>query len=412
VFKTYDDAHARVSWARIYALYAISNARRPTATDDRPTDRPRSLPRANYWDCSTRADARARAMGRRMKLLGIEGGGTTWIARAIEIDVEGGASVSSASSARAEEHFNKRDGGREQRFETTTPEETLRTIREWIEINAWDADAIGVATFGPLELNPDKDKYGYITTTPKAGWQDVDVLGGLFGKKDATEEEERAWRGRARLQTIDQVPLAFETDVNAPAMLEHRALKHELKHVHLVGGESCCYVTVGTGVGVGVVCNGLPVHGMLHPEAGHMFVKMRAGETFAGTCPFHGNCVEGMVGSGALAKRRGVSAAELASLPDDDDIWEHAAHYLAGMCVNLILTLAPERIVLGGGVMQRECLFSKIRANVRDILQGYLAVDQIMDDAYLRHFIVPPAWGYQTGLTSALYLAERALQRE
>ena len=108
----------------------------------------------------------------------------------------------------------------------------------------------------------------------------------------------------------------------------------------------------------------------------------------------------------------GVSAAELASLPDDDDIWEHAAHYLAGMCVNLILTLAPERIVLGGGVMQRECLFSKIRANVRDILQGYLAVDQIMDDAYLRHFIVPPAWGYQTGLTSALYLAERALQRE
>ena len=143
-----------------------------------------------------------------------------------------------------------------------------------------------------------------------------------------------------------------------------------------------------------------------------MFVKMRAGETFAGTCPFHGNCVEGMVGSGALAKRRGVSAAELASLPDDDDIWEHAAHYLAGMCVNLILTLAPERIVLGGGVMQRKCLFSKIRANVRDILQGYLAVDQIMDDAYLRHFIVPPAWGYQTGLTSALYLAERALQRE
>lgn len=214
------------------------------------------------------------------------------------------------------------------------------------------------------------------------------------------------------MHTIDQVPLAFETDVNAPAMLEHRALKHELKHVHLVGGESCCYVTVGTGVGVGVVCNGLPVHGMLHPEAGHMFVKMRAGETFAGTCPFHGNCVEGMVGSGALAKRRGVSAAELASLPDDDDIWEHAAHYLAGMCVNLILTLAPERIVLGGGVMQRECLFSKIRANVRDILQGYLAVDQIMDDAYLRHFIVPPAWGYQTGLTSALYLAERALQRE
>jgi fructokinase len=350
-------------------------------------------------------------MGRR-KLLGIEGGGTTWIARAIEIDVEGGVSVSSASSARGEEYFNKKDGGREQRFETTTPEETLRTIREWIESNAWDADAIGVATFGPLELNPDKDNYGYITTTPKAGWQNVDVLGALFGKKNATKEEERAWRGRARLKTIDQVPLAFETDVNAPAMLEHRALKHELKHVHLVGGESCCYVTVGTGVGVGVVCNGLPVHGMLHPEAGHMFVKMRTGETFEGTCPFHGNCVEGMVGSVALAKRRGVSAAELASLPDDDEIWEHAAHYLAGMCVNLILTLAPERIVLGGGVMQRECLFKKIHANVRDILQGYLAVDQIMDDAYLRHFIVPPAWGYQTGLTSALYLAERALQRE
>ena len=397
--------------ARVVRDFARAKTRRDRrSTTDRAGAVVRS-PRSVRGNRST-PPTRERARWAGGSLLGIEGGGTTWIARAIEIDVEGGVSVSSASSARGEEYFNKKDGGREQRFETTTPEETLRTIREWIEINAWDADAIGVATFGPLELNPDKDKYGYITTTPKAGWQDVDVLGALFGKKDATEEEERAWRGRARLQTIDQVPLAFETDVNAPAMLEHRALKHELKHVHLVGGESCCYVTVGTGVGVGVVCNGLPVHGMLHPEAGHMFVKMRAGETFAGTCPFHGNCVEGMVGSGALAKRRGVSAAELASLPDDDDIWEHAAHYLAGMCVNLILTLAPERIVLGGGVMQRECLFSKIRANVRDILQGYLAVDQIMDDAYLRHFIVPPAWGYQTGLTSALYLAERALQRE
>ena len=197
MFKTYDDAHARVSWARIYALYAISNARRPTATDDRPADRPRSLPRANDWDCSTRADARARAMGRRMKLLGIEGGGTTWIARAIEIDVEGGASVSSASSARGEEHFNKRDGGREQRFETTTPEETLRTIREWIEINAWDADAIGVATFGPLELNPDKDKYGYITTTPKAGGKTSTSWAVCSGKR--TRRRRRKGRGEDAL---------------------------------------------------------------------------------------------------------------------------------------------------------------------------------------------------------------------
>ncbi|CAL54677.1 ROK [Ostreococcus tauri] len=344
-----------------------------------------------------------------VKLLGIEGGGTTWTARATSIDVDAGDSMSATTVSRV-----TTDVPREcvtEVFNTTTPTETLGAIRAWIEVNARDADAIGVATFGPVELNPAKEKYGYITTTPKPGWEDVDVLGALFGPR-GEEEGGEPWVGKARLKTPNDVPLAFDTDVNAPAALEHRALRRELQNVHRAGGESCCYVTVGTGVGVGVVANGRPVHGMLHPEAGHMHVRMMDDETFPGTCPFHGNCVEGMCGSNALAKRRGVKPADLVTLPDDDEIWDQCAHYLAGLCANLILTLAPERIVLGGGVMQRECLFSKIRAKTRELLNGYLSVEQITDDDHLRHFIVPPAWGYETGINSALFLAENALKRE
>ena len=354
------------------------------------------------------AGGRRSEMGRLVKLLGVEGGGTTWIARAITIDVEGGDTVSSSKSVQSATYAE--DVQRvEAHFQTTTPEATLGEIREWIEAHAWDAEAIGVATFGPVELDVMDDQYGYITTTPKAGWENTDVLGALFGPQD--EAGAKAWRATARLKTVDDVPLAFDTDVNAPALLEHSSLRRELKRLGRHGGESCCYATVGTGVGVGVVAGGDPIHGMLHPEAGHMHVKMLPGETFEGCCPFHGNCVEGMVGSGALAKRRGIKASQLAELPDDDEIWDYAAHYLAGLCVNLILTVSPERIVLGGGVMQRACLFDKIRTKVREILAGYVNTEEITNDTNFRHYIVPPAWGYETGINGALYLAENALKR-
>ena len=354
------------------------------------------------------AGGRGSEMGRLVKLLGVEGGGTTWIARAITIDVEGGDTVSSSKSVQSATYAE--DVQRvEAHFQTTTPEATLGEIREWIEAHAWDAEAIGVATFGPVELDVMDDQYGYITTTPKAGWENTDVLGALFGPQD--EAGAKAWRATARLKTVDDVPLAFDTDVNAPALLEHSSLRRELKRLGRHGGESCCYATVGTGVGVGVVAGGDPIHGMLHPEAGHMHVKMLPGETFEGCCPFHGNCVEGMVGSGALAKRRGIEASQLAELPDDDEIWDYAAHYLAGLCVNLILTVSPERIVLGGGVMQRACLFDKIRTKVREILAGYVNTEEITNDTNFRHYIVPPAWGYETGINGALYLAENALKR-
>lgn len=134
-------------------------------------------------------------------------------------------------------------------------------------------------------------------------------------------------------------------------MLEYRALKYELKYVYFVGGESCCYVIVGMGVGVGVVCNGLLVYGMLYFEVGYMFVKMRVGEMFVGTCSFYGNCVEGMVGSGALVKWWGVLVVEFVLFLDDDDIWEYVVYYFVGMCVNFILIFVFECIVFGGGVM-------------------------------------------------------------
>lgn len=319
-----------------------------------------------------------------MRALGVEGGGTSWRARVVEL-----AETRDARGATPSETVV------EATFETTTPSETLGEIRAWIEAHASDARAIGVATFGPIALAG--DAYGHITTTPKPGWGDADVLGTLFGPRDA--EEARAWRGeRARARTPSGIPLVFDTDVNAPALLEG----------YLSGQPTVCYVTVGTGVGVGIVAEGRPVHGVLHPEAGHVHVKMMEGETFAGCCPFHGTCVEGMVGSNALAKRRGVKPADLASLPDDDEIWEYAAHYLAGLCVNLTLILAPHKIVLGGGVMNRECLYQKIRDKTRTLLSGYLSVDTVSDGG-IDEYIVKPVHGAEAGIAGAIFLAENAL---
>lgn len=284
-------------------------------------------------------------------------------------------------------------------FNTTSPEHTLGEIRTWIEANATDVDAIGVATFGPVDVRIDRKTYGFITTTPKPLWADVDVLGTLFGDGDAT------WVSHARLKTPrTNIPIGFDTDVNAPAIAEYA----RFKRASSTAKTSCCYVTVGTGVGVGIVANGEPIHGILHPEAGHVHVQTMKNDEFCGTCPFHQNCVEGMVSSGALAARRGVSASALKDLSDDDKVWDACAHYLAGLCVTLSLTLSPERIVLGGGVMQRSCLFAKIRALVPKLLAGYMSLDELTKASGLKTYIVPSDSGNAAGLIGALTLAQNA----
>ena len=329
------------------------------------------------------------------RYLGIEGGGTTWVVAVANVPGDERTTTATATTTMDASCVCIRE-----EFATTTPEETLGNIRRWIEEHASDVDAIGVATFGPVDVRVDRKTYGWITTTPKPNWANVDVLGALFGDGDD------AWVSRARLKTPKtNIPIGFDTDVNAPAMAEYARFKHEAATTMT----SCCYVTVGTGVGVGIVANGAPVHGILHPEAGHVHVQSMLNDEFCGTCPFHGNCVEGMVSSGALAARRGVRASELKDLDDDDEVWDACAHYLAGLCVTLTLTLSPERIVLGGGVMQRSCLFDNIRSRIPKLLAGYMSLDELTTKAGLEHYIVPSNSGNNAGLIGALTLAQTAL---
>uniref|UniRef100_A0A7S0P2Y6 fructokinase n=1 Tax=Calcidiscus leptoporus TaxID=127549 RepID=A0A7S0P2Y6_9EUKA len=276
-------------------------------------------------------------------------------------------------------------------FPTTTPEETIKRVTTWLSARHYDA--LGVATFGPVDLNTASPTYGFITTTPKPGWQHADVLGPLRAVRD--------------------VPFALDTDVNAPALAEFRHAK--------ASGEclsSCAYVTVGTGIGVGLVMNGAPVHGMMHPEGGHVCVPLHEQDvqlSFNGSNrsdTFGGFCAESMACSVALAQRAGLaSTSELKHTGDTHEMWDAAAHYLGALCANIILLVSPERIVMSGGVMLRKSLFPRIRAATQQHLNGYLQLPQLTTQAGIDKFIVPSAWGNDAGLMGALTLAQLAHEK-
>lgn len=291
-------------------------------------------------------------------LCAIEGGGTSWVAALVDM---------SGSELTITERAS---------FATETPAITLAGIRAWL--NTKKFDALGIASFGPVDCKVSSPTFGFITSTPKPNWAHTDVLR-LLGVYDE----------------FAGVPFKFDTDVNAPAMAEYTVSA-------TAGQSSCAYITVGTGVGVGLVINGKTVHGLMHPEAGHVHVLRRAGDTFEGTCPFHGCCIEGMCSTGSLSKRRGCTAEDLPSLPDDDDIWDVCAYYLAQLCATLVLTVSPERIVLGGGVMQRKVLYDKVRAQTAQIINGYVTMPAA------ETFITPSTWDGNGGIMGAAYLAQLA----
>ena len=246
-------------------------------------------------------------------------------------------------------------------FPTTTPEETIARAVGFFGRNGAPV-AVGVGSFGPIDAGS-----GRITTTPKPGWADTDVVGPF----------------RAALG----VPIAFDTDVNAAALAEHRWGAGR-------GVSSVVYITVGTGIGGGAVANGRPVHGLVHPEMGHVRIPHdRIADPFAGVCPRHGDCWEGLAAAPALTARWGRPAE---SLPDDHPAWPMEARYLALGIVNVILTLSPERVVLGGGVMARAGLLKRVRGSVSELLGGYVRAAEI----------VAPALGERSGVLGALALAE------
>ena len=265
------------------------------------------------------------------------------------------------------------------RFPTTKPQETLEQAVEFIR-DQESVTAIGVACFGPVDLHPDSDTYGHITSTPKLGWQGTDVVGTLsdaFG-----------------------VPIGFDTDVNGAALAEWRWGAAQ-------GADSVAYVTVGTGVGVGVMVDGRLVHGLMHPEAGHVLVRRHPDDDFEGNCPYHGDCLEGLAAGPAVEKRYGRSAEELGDL--QDTAVDVLAHYLAQLCMTLALTVSAEKIVLGGGVMQVPGLLDEVRGRTVGMLSDYLDLPRVTSET--DEWIVAPGLGNKAGVLGAIGLAGRATTR-
>ena len=254
---------------------------------------------------------------------------------------------------------------------TTTPEETMTSVFAFFD--KYEIRAIGVGSFGPIDVNEKSETYGYITTTPKKGWGNYDLLGAVKRRYN--------------------VPVGFTTDVNASAL-------GELHMGAAKGLDSCLYLTVGTGIGGGAVVKGELLTGYGHPEMGHILLKRHPEDVaFDGNCPYHGgDCLEGLAAGPAIEKRWGVKGHELDKA---HKAWEIEAHYIAQALMNYVLILSPERIILGGGVMKQDQLFPLIRKALDELMAGYVAMPK------MGMFVVPPALGDNAGVMGCLILAKR-----
>lgn len=239
--------------------------------------------------------------------------------------------------------------------------------------------AIGIGSFGPVDLDPASPTYGFITSTPKTGWRNTDILGTVR-------------------RAFPALPVAFDTDVNAAALGEQR-------WGAAAGLDDFVYITIGTGIGAGVMAGGRLVHGLVHPEMGHMRIPRIPDDAFEGVCPFHGDCWEGLCSGPAMKKRTGTPAEEISP---DSSAWRFEARYVALALGNIICALSPRRIILGGsvpngGLLGIERFFKMVRAEVRDVLDGYI-VSPALEEG-IDGYIVPPLLGADAGVCGALALA-------
>ncbi len=257
-----------------------------------------------------------------------------------------------------------------QSFPTRKPKETFEEMIDYLK--KWDIKALGIGSFGPLDLNRKSSTYGYITSTPKPGWKNCDFVG-TFNK-------------------ALNVPVGFDTDVNG-------AILGEVTWGAAKGTQSAIYITIGTGVGVGVYVNGQLLHGLVHPEAGHILLEKHPNDVYKGHCPFHTNCLEGLAAGPAIEERWGAKGVDLA---DRSEVWELESYYIASAITNYILTYSPEKIILWGGVMHQEKMFDMVRKNVKDMLNGYVANEMITDR--IDEYIVKPALGENPGVLGAIQL--------
>jgi len=260
----------------------------------------------------------------------------------------------------------------ETRFPTTSPDESIGRAIKFFRHQP--IAAIGIGSFGPVDLDPSSPTYGYITSTPKAGWAQTDLRGAI--------------------QRALNVPVGFDTDVNAAAL-------GEFTWGAAQGLDTFVYLTIGTGIGGGAMVEGRLLHGLIHPEMGHIRIPHDwQRDPFAGVCPFHGDCFEGLASGPAMLARWGHRAE---SLSPDHPAWALESHYIALALVDLICTLSPHRIILGGGVMQQSALFPMVRREAPSLLNGYVQAREIIDD--IGEYIVPPGLGNRSGGLGAIALA-------
>ncbi len=269
----------------------------------------------------------------------------------------------------------------ETRFPTTDPDETIQQAIAFFreqQTHHGPILSLGIASFGPVDPQPDSARFGYITSTPKPGWKDTDFGG--------------------RISRELGLPLGFDTDVNVAALGEARWGAAQ-------GLDTFLYLTVGTGIGGGGLVNGRMMHGLIHPEMGHVRIPHdRNEDPYPGRCPFHGDCLEGLACGPAIEERWNTSAKELAP---DHPAWSLEAKYLAFALVNYICTFSPQRMILGGGVMEQLHLFPMIRQNVQQLLNGYVQSPAILEQ--IDQYIVPPGLGNQAGVLGAIALAQDQL---
>lgn len=260
-------------------------------------------------------------------------------------------------------------------FETTYPEETLKNIFNFFD-SYQDLKAIGIGSFGPIDINENSTKYGYITSTPKPGWKDFNF--------------------RGEIKKHYNIPIGWTTDVNAACLGEY-------ERGSAVENNSCIYLTIGTGIGGGAILNGNIIEGFAHTEMGHILIKPHPKDNFKGWCPYHGNCLEGLAAGPSVEKRYGMKAQ---NLEDNHEIWQILAYYIAQALVNYSLILRPEKIILGGGVMKVPPMLDLVKKEFTSLLADYIETPPVDE------YIVKPSLGDNAGIIGGLILAKKLIIEE
>lgn len=264
-------------------------------------------------------------------------------------------------------------------FPTTTPEETMKKVYDFFDDKEFVS--IGIGSFGPIDVHKESDTYGFITNTPKKYWDNFDFVGSMQRR-------------------YPNIKIGFDTDVNVAAL-------GEKAHGAGTKVDNLIYLTIGTGVGGGLIVNNQLVHGMLHPEMGHILLTKHPEDDFEGICPFHKNCLEGLACGPAIEKRWKVKGQDL---PVNHKAWDIEAYYIAQALVNFILIVSPEKIILGGGVMHQPTILPKVKEYVSKMLNNYVKSTELLED--IDNYIVLPGLNDDAGIVGGLVLAKQVYEEK